>query len=87
MKVETGVVGDKQEIVSELGKFFSLLVGVVREDADNIDVSKELPSCGSIFKFARIEEEDVLKCLKSLDLNKAVGTDGSQDPPHSCSWN
>ena len=62
--------------MSELGKFFSSLVGVVGEDADNIDVSKELPSCEFIFRFARIEEEDVLKCLKSLDPNKAVGTDG-----------
>ena len=69
LKVEKGVVSDKQEIVSELGKCFSPLVGVVGEDADNIDVSKELPSCESIFRFARIEEEDVLKCLKSLDPN------------------
>ena len=49
---------------------------MVDEGAGNIDVGKELPSCESIFKFARIEEEDVLKCLKSLDPNKAVGTDG-----------
>ena len=65
------MVSDKQETVSELGKFFSSLVGVVEEDADNIDVSKELPFCESIFKFARIEEEDVLKCLKSLDPNNS----------------
>ena len=76
LKVETGVVSDKQEIASKLGEFFSSLVGVVDEGAGNIDVGKELPSCESIFKFARIEEEDVLKCLKSLDPNKAVGTDG-----------
>ena len=73
LKVETGVVSDKQEIASKLGEFFSSLVGVVDEGAGNIDVGKELPSCESIFKFARIEEQDVLKCLKSLDPNKAVG--------------
>ena len=76
LKVETGVVNDKQEIASKLGEFLSSLVGVVDEGAGNTDVGKELPSCESIFKFARIEEEDVLKCLKSLDPNKAVGTDG-----------
>ena len=60
LKVETGVVSDKQEIASKLGEFFSSLVGVVDEGAGNIDVGKELLSCESIFKFARIEEEDVL---------------------------
>ena len=70
------MVSDKLEIVNELIKFISSLVVVVGEDDDNIDVSKQLPFCESIFKFARIEEEDVAKCLKSLDPNKVVGTDG-----------
>ena len=72
LKVETGVVSDKQEIASKLGEFFPSLVGVVDEGAGNIDVGKELPSCESIFKFARIEEEDVLKRLKSLDPTKQL---------------
>ena len=48
------MVSDKQEIVNELGKFFPSLVVVVGKNADNIDVSKQLPFCESIFKFARI---------------------------------
>ena len=46
------------------------------EDVGNIDAIENMPSCESVFRFARIEEEDVLSCLRNLDPNKAIGTDG-----------
>ena len=43
---------------------------------DNVDTSQwALPFLDSEFKFEKIDEEDVLKLLRGLDVNKAVGLD------------
>ena len=34
-----------------------------------------LPECDHVFKFANVEEEEVLQLLLGLDINKAVGAD------------
>lgn len=42
---------------------------------DNVDTDQALPFLDFEFKFENVDEEDVLKLLRSLDVNKAVGLD------------
>ena len=54
--------------------YFSSLVGVL--DECDSDVIEEIPVCGYEFSFNKVEEEDVLALLRSLEVNKATGSDG-----------
>lgn len=76
LKVKAGVITDKQDIAEEFGSFFSSVVETTGEDLDSVNPCEMVPMCESTFKFDMIEEEDVLKILKGLDSNKAVGVDG-----------
>ena len=72
------VLTDEQAIAEELSDFFSSVVGMTndgnpREVMYNVRVL--LKACDSSFNFSEIEEEDVLKLLKVLDPNKAIGVD------------
>ena len=69
---------DQQDIAEEFGRYFSSIVGVLGEGDGCIDTSGQLLACESEFVFSRIEEEDVLKLLCSLDPNKAIGVDKCQ---------
>ena len=68
-----GRTTNEQSIVEEFSKHFSSWSGVPGVDvgADQMD----LPPLDCEFKLERIEEEEVLKLLKSLDVNKVVGLD------------
>ena len=66
---------DQQDIADEFGRYFSSIVGVLGEGDRCVDAGEHLRTCESQFEFNRIEEEDVLKLLCSLDPNKAVGVD------------
>ena len=66
---------DKQSIANEFSKFFSSLVGVAGEDDEDSDAGDIWPAVADEFRFHRIEEEDVLKLLRRLDINKAMGMD------------
>ena len=35
----------------------------------------QLPECGHEFHFKKVEEDEVLRLLRGLDVNKAVGVD------------
>jgi len=63
----------QQSIVDEFSKYFSSWNGLPSVDAcaDQLD----LPPLDYEFKFERIEEEEVLNLLKTLDVHKAVGLD------------
>lgn len=75
LKVESGMARDKEETAEELNNnYFSSLVGVLGEEVGN-DAIENLSSFDSVFRLARIEE-DVLSCLRNLDPNKAIGTEG-----------
>ena len=75
LKVEGEVIMDKQNIAKEFAAFFSSIVGILDEDTDNGDTCDTVPPCEIVFKFERIKEEDVLRLLKGIDPNKAVGVD------------
>ena len=75
IKSERGVVTDKQSIANEFSKFFSSLVGVAGEDDEDSDAGDIWPAVADEFRFHRIEEEDVLKLLRRLDIDKAMGMD------------
>ena len=72
------VLTDEQAIEEEFGDFFSSIVGMTNDGNPRevmYDVCGPLKACDSSFKFSEIEEEDVLKLLKVLDPNKAIGVD------------
>ena len=64
---------DQKSIVEEFSEYFYTLVGALDEGVDK--VVKEFPVCDHEFSFTRVEEEEVLKLLRGLDVNKAVGVD------------
>ena len=75
LRVKERVLTDQQDIADEFGRFFSSVVGVFGEGNGCVDSNGQLLACESEFVFDRIEEEDVLKLLCSLDPNKAIGVD------------
>ena len=60
-------------IVEKLSRYFSSLSGAL-EGAANAAI-KEIPACGHVFSFKRVEEEEVMRLLGALDVNKAVRVD------------
>jgi hypothetical protein len=67
--VERGVLTDQR------GIDFSSIVGVLGEGDGCADVGEHLQTCELEFEFRTIEEKDVLKLLRGVDPNKAVGVD------------
>ena len=75
IRTPNGRVTSQQGIVEELSRHFSMWSGVLGVD-DNVDTDQwDLPFLDSEFKFEKVDEEDVLKLLRGLDVNKAVGLD------------
>ena len=73
VKTAGGTLTDQKSIVEEFSEYFSTLVGALDEGVDK--VVKGFPVCDHEFSFTRVEEEEVLKLLRGLDVNKAVGVD------------
>ena len=73
IRTQNGRITDQQGIVEELSRYFSSWSGVPGVDVDAEQWA--LPFLDCEFKFEKIEEEDVLKLLRGLDVNKAVGLD------------
>ena len=72
------VLTDEQAIAEEFGDFFSSIVRMTNDGNPRevmYNVCGLLKACDSSFKFSEIGEEDVLKLLKVLDPNKAIGVD------------
>ena len=67
MKTGMGVLTDQK---SECNRYFSSLVGVV-EDGDN-STACSFPACDHQFKFKKVEEDDVLRLLRGLDVNSSM---------------
>ncbi len=61
--------------MNELSRYFSSSSSVPGADGVESDQGA-LPILECEFKFERVEEEEVLKLLQSLDTNKAMGLDG-----------
>ena len=59
VKTEGGTLTDQKRIIDEFSRYFSSLAG----------------GCGDVFSFKRVEEEEVMRLLGALDVNKAVGVD------------
>ena len=78
VKTEHGMVNDKQEVCNEINSFFSSIGEKLAEKFNHIDDEcTELPTFeGENFTFESITEEEVFKCLESLDVKKATGLDG-----------
>ncbi len=75
VKTTDGRVTDQQGIVNELSSYFSSWSSV--PGADDVESDQgALPILECELKFERVEEEEVLKLLQSLDTNKAMGLDG-----------
>ena len=75
VKTPDGRITGRRNIVEELNKYFSLWSGVPGIDGVATD-QWALPSLDCDFKFEKVEEEEVLKLLGNLDVNKAIGLDG-----------
>ena len=78
VKTENGMVNDKQEVCNEINNFFCSIGETLAQKFDHIDDEcNELPKYeGESFKFEPVTEEQVYKCLNSLDVKKATGLDG-----------
>ena len=77
LRTEGGVVIDRQGIADVFNEQFSSWVGV-SGDGENggLGFQASLPQLDCDFKFKRIEEEEVLQLLHSLDVKKSTGVDG-----------
>ena len=75
VRTANGRITDPKAIVEELSSYFSLWSGVRGVDEVDADQSA-LPSLGCEFKFQKIEVEEVIQLLESLNVNKAMGLDG-----------
>ena len=73
LKTAETVLTDQESIADEFSKYFSTLSGVLNEDVD--ERVGRLPECDHEFHFKRVEEDEVLRLLRGLDVNKAVGVD------------
>ena len=71
-----GTLTDQKSIVEEFNTYFSSLVGVL-DECDSA-VINEIPVSHHEFSFSKVDEEDVLGLLGSLDVNKATGSDGKE---------
>ena len=79
LRSDGGHTSNQQEIADELGRLFSKIVGKVPEihaEEYHLEGDMNLHDSMSKFEFKKVKEEDVLKLLKRLDPNKAVGADG-----------
>ena len=73
-----GEITCPQEVADEFGRFFSKIIGVTSEGQKQSHLRNDPGlngGCKVQFKFKEVEEGDVLKVLKTLDLNKACGAD------------
>ena len=73
-----GLVMDQQSVVVVFNKQFSLWVGESGDQKDkrvNSSIPDDFSWLNCVFKFKKIEEEDVLKLLYSLDMRKSAGVD------------
>ena len=71
IRTPNGRVISPQGIIEELSRYFSMWSGIPGVN-DNVDTDQALPFLDFEFKFENVDE-DVLKLLRSLDVNKAVG--------------
>ena len=75
IRTDSHVLTERQDIADEFGRYFSSIVGVSDSEVISADVCARLRGCEKEFKFDRVKEEEVLALLRSLDPNKAVGSD------------
>ena len=75
IRTDSHVLTERQDIADEFGRYFSSIVGVSDCEVISGDVCARLRGCENEFKFDRVKEEEVLALLRSLDPNKAVGSD------------
>ena len=71
------MVIDRQGIADVFNKQLSSWVGIAGDgETGGLSFQASLPQLDCDFKFKRIEEEEVLQWLHSLDIKKSTGVDG-----------
>ena len=70
MKTGMGVLMDQKSIADEFNRYFSSQVEAV-EDGDN-SAACSFPARDHQFKFKKVEEDDVLRLLRGLDVNSSM---------------
>ncbi len=80
VSTQDGMVNDKQEVADAMNNFFSSIGEKLAAKFDHVDDKcspESFLNCSDhLFKFAPVTEDQVFKCLSSLDTKKATGLDG-----------
>ena len=75
VRLESGLVTDHKCIAEDFSRYFSPFVGELDMGVVDSECVLNLPECDHVFKFANVEEEEVLQLLLGLDISNAMGAD------------